>query len=419
MGDAINMAARLMCSPKCNGILLCDEKTYNLCENEFSFENLGLLKVKGKAHPINIYQPKEAKEKTVQLAITTEAEVFLGREKERAMLSKLLDTHVNTSGPRIMIMEAEGGMGLSTLARWTEKVAKDRHLCVASGRNSTQTEKNTRYFIWQEIVKDLIIAIEAMPVNEARIKTAAEPRVPLFLMTQKDGTSKDRGSAQASKMGGKSTMGGGTKSMMTSMRPKGRIAGLGDGGSVLKSKSNEKVPPKLSVIQGSTGQGSMASSGRTRAAASRQRQMVATVNPGEEAAPPFHTAASQDLGGSRGINTQNGAAMKKWLEFEEKLKSALTKAGESPNQAAIMNLVYPFDFSQTEVYTKLQGKFRINELTDLIRRLINEISEWKPLVITIHDSQWIDQLAWEMLWELAMSCPKLMICLFSRFVLSL
>jgi tetratricopeptide (TPR) repeat protein len=426
MGDAINMAARLMCSPKCNGIILCDEKTYTLCENEFSFLNLGLLKVKGKAHPINIYQPKEAKEKTVQIANTTDSNVFLGRETERALISKLLDTHTTVNGPRIMIMEAEGGMGLSTMARWTEKVVKDQQLCLASGRNSSQTEKNTRYYIWQEIVRDLVAAVEAMPINEVRVKTAAEPRIPLFLMTpkeEKSGTSRGTsGSGHA--VGGKSVHGGhqkssaagGTKSMMnngqqSSRRPKGR---LGDS-MANKSKSNEKGH-KLSAIPASMN-GSMASSSlassKKKAAASRQRQKP----PGsaDEAAPPFH-AHSQDFAGSRGNNAENGPAMKKWLAFEEQMKTALTKSGESPNQAAIMNLVYPFDFQQTEVYTKLQGKFRINELTDLIRRMINEIGEWKPVVITIHDSQWIDQLGWELLWELAMSCPKLMICLFSRLV---
>jgi predicted ATPase len=79
-----------------------------------------------------------------------------------------------------------------------------------------------------------------------------------------------------------------------------------------------------------------------------------------------------------------------------------------------MNLIFPFDFHQTEVYAKLQGKFRINELTDLIRRILNVLTEVTPTVIMVYESQWMDPLSWELLWELAISCPRIMVCLYSR-----
>lgn len=130
MGDAINMAARLMCSPKAKQIILCDEKTFSLCENEFVFENLGLLKVKGKAHPINIYQPKHAKAIIKKSEDTAESKVLIGREKERNIIEQAIKIHLTTIGPRSIIMEAESGMGLSSMANWTDNKADTEGLIV-------------------------------------------------------------------------------------------------------------------------------------------------------------------------------------------------------------------------------------------------------------------------------------------------
>lgn len=406
MGDSINMAARLMCSPKAKGVILCDEKTYSLCENEFAFENLGLLKVKGKAHPINIYQPKEAKELVLN-ATAAETDIFLGREKERALISRLLDTHLTVTGPRIAIIEAESGMGLSTMARWTEKESDTLSLCLLSGRHSSQTEKNTRFFIWQDVIRDLIKAIEAMPENQSRSKNATESRTPLFLMPLKEEGSVNISKSDGSNNGTSMRAAGGNKSILNS-GGKGKKK-IGRGESSMDGRSGDRK-------QNSTLQGTGSILAKKKVAISRNRQMMG--GSANDDAPPLFHSASQDFG-SKYNTAQNSQALKKWVAFEEQLKKALTKAGESPLQVAILNLVYPFDFQQSEVYSKLQGKFRINELTDLLRRLINEIAEWKPVVITIHDSQWIDQLSWEMLWELSMSCPKLMVCLFSRYRTSL
>ena len=108
------------------------------------------------------------------------------------------------------------------------------------------------------------------------------------------------------------------------------------------------------------------------------------------------------------------AAVKKWTHFDDRLKNAFAKCGEAPTQSALMNLIYPYDFPQTDMYAKLQGKFRINELTDLVRRLINILTEESKMVFTIQEAQWMDPFSWELLWELAVSCPRVMVCLFSR-----
>ena len=76
MGDAINMAARLMCLPDAQGTILCDERTYNLCETEFQFEKMGEQKVKGKDYAISVFQPSAA---IITVLIATEhiARIFI------------------------------------------------------------------------------------------------------------------------------------------------------------------------------------------------------------------------------------------------------------------------------------------------------------------------------------------------------
>lgn len=120
MGDSINMAARLMCNSKSQQSILCDERTFNLCDSEFLFEALGEIKVKGKNHPISIYKPKKARPDSMKNQVSPENFVVVGRENERKKITDILEAHGSQPGPRMLLAEADGGMGLSTLARWTK-----------------------------------------------------------------------------------------------------------------------------------------------------------------------------------------------------------------------------------------------------------------------------------------------------------
>lgn len=120
MGDSVNMAARLMCHQKAKQTILCDEKTYNLCDSEFLFDVLGEIKVKGKTHPISIYKPKKIRPDSMKQQLSPENLLIIGREGERKLIEESIEAHSTTNGPRMLVIEADGGMGLSTLARWTK-----------------------------------------------------------------------------------------------------------------------------------------------------------------------------------------------------------------------------------------------------------------------------------------------------------
>ncbi|KAJ3226149.1 hypothetical protein HK099_005502 [Clydaea vesicula] len=400
MGDSINMAARLMCSQKCKGLILCDEKTYALCESEFSFETLGQIKVKGKSHQISIFQPKKLKSNELKKQIQPENDIFIGRERERLIIENILKAHVTTSGPRILVVEGDGGMGVSTLTRWTDSQAEKMGCYVATG-NSAQIEKTTRYYIWREIITEFLSIVESLADNPNRTTNLSETRIPTFLMTHKeDKSSKVSSSTEEGSSGRKS----GVNSMVG-------VGGASKKSGMKNTRRVEKSAISSVGIQSSNSTAFAASSKRGKIPNARGKPMN-----NDDFRPQLTSSTSTEALATHSIVPNNlpANAMRKWAAFEENLRKGLIKMGEAPSQTALMNLVFPYEFHQTDVYVKLQGKFRINELTDLVRRIINVITEQKPMVIILNESQWIDQLSWELIWELALSCPKLMICCFSR-----
>lgn len=145
MGDSINMAARLMCHPEAAENMLCDEKTYNLCIDEFQFSPLGETKVKGKSHPISIFRPtsilkdpiKKDDVKKADLANTT-----IGRTKEKAAIVNMVGKLINRDTTGILVIEADGGQGLSTLYDLTRVEATIRGCILVYVTNYTI---NTNY----------------------------------------------------------------------------------------------------------------------------------------------------------------------------------------------------------------------------------------------------------------------------------
>lgn len=126
MGDPINMAARLMCLPKASRKVLCDEKTYLMTQSEFDFDILGKITVKGKSIPIDIFCPVSIREETPKHQNSPENVALIGREGERTLIRESIEAHSSASGPRMLVVEGDGGMGLSTLARWTNYEVEKR-----------------------------------------------------------------------------------------------------------------------------------------------------------------------------------------------------------------------------------------------------------------------------------------------------
>jgi hypothetical protein len=152
MGDSINMAARLMCLNSAKQSILCDERTYTLCRAEFDFEILGTVQVKGKQKPISIYRPilsrtdKARQElKSVHGQAAMEANLpysakggvldgpefgkrsqLIGRKYEKVKIVAALDKFASKNDQLVVAMEAEAGMGLSSLTSFLMDEARDK-----------------------------------------------------------------------------------------------------------------------------------------------------------------------------------------------------------------------------------------------------------------------------------------------------
>jgi hypothetical protein len=251
-------------------------------------------------------------------------------------------------------------------------------------------EKTTRYYIWRDIICDILTAIEAMEENANRV--AAEHREPTFLidLTDYGGDTRSKSSADTKSKGNSK----GKQSKMQS-----RFGGIKSG---LMPREASRAPTSVMRKQ---------DKGKN---IQDRKSMQSSPSPNVPAKNGKIKKNDSSSGDSLPLDTPTEGVFMKWSAFEERLRAAFIKCGEAPTQSALMNLIFPFDFHQTEVYAKLQGKFRINELTDLIRRILNVLTETTPTVIMVYESQWMDPLSWELLWELSISCPRIMVCLFSR-----
>ena len=93
-GDVVNTGARLQSAAPVNGILV-DETTFRATERAITFGEEGLIDAKGKAEPIRVWEPVEARARFgVDVVQQMETPLF-GREKEL----DLLVTPLPASGP--------------------------------------------------------------------------------------------------------------------------------------------------------------------------------------------------------------------------------------------------------------------------------------------------------------------------------
>jgi hypothetical protein len=125
MGDSVNMAARLMCHAEAKSNVLCDERSFKLCEAEYNFQDLGQAIVKGKeGKPILIFRPMKSKTPGKK---GTEGEdshaMIIGRVQEKMLITKTVEAHLSGAGDKLVIFEGEGGLGLSTMKDFCVKEA--------------------------------------------------------------------------------------------------------------------------------------------------------------------------------------------------------------------------------------------------------------------------------------------------------
>ncbi|HET9344815.1 MAG TPA: AAA family ATPase, partial [Candidatus Limnocylindrales bacterium] len=152
LGDAVNLAARLM-SKAPAGSIYVEDFVREQAGDGFIWESLPELTVKGKSATIAAHALTGSLERASRRKTRYQLEL-VGRRDELARLEGALAAAIAGDG-RIVGVSADAGMGKSRLIAEFVRVARRRGLFVAFGECQSYGT-NTSYFVWREIWRRLL-----------------------------------------------------------------------------------------------------------------------------------------------------------------------------------------------------------------------------------------------------------------------
>jgi class 3 adenylate cyclase len=113
-GDVVNTASRLQGAAPVNGIAV-SEQTYRATERVFEYEPLGPVEVKGKAEPLAIWRPLEARVRFGADVTRTHTTPLIGREREKPLLIGTFERAAQERSCQLVTLVGEPGVGKSRL----------------------------------------------------------------------------------------------------------------------------------------------------------------------------------------------------------------------------------------------------------------------------------------------------------------
>lgn len=152
LGDAVNLAARLMSAAPPGRIYVSDDVRAAAGET-FIWEDLAGFSVKGKSGVIVAHELTGSLERASRRRIRYELPL-VGRRAELGVLDRALETALGGEG-RIVGIAAEAGMGKSRLVAEFVRSARRRGIAVAFGECQS-FGTNSSYAVWVEIWRRLI-----------------------------------------------------------------------------------------------------------------------------------------------------------------------------------------------------------------------------------------------------------------------
>jgi predicted ATPase len=113
-GDVVNTAARLQAAASTNGILV-DETTYRATSRTIEYREPQFVEAKGKAEPIPVWEPFEARARFGVDVVRRPRTPFIGREKELDVLVDALRRAREEREPQLVTLVGVPGIGKSRL----------------------------------------------------------------------------------------------------------------------------------------------------------------------------------------------------------------------------------------------------------------------------------------------------------------
>ena len=152
LGDAVNLAARLMSEAPPGGIYVA-ESVHASTGDAFMWEALPAIAVKGKAEPVRAYALVEAARGAARAA-ASESTAMVGRAAELAAMTVRLDEALAGRGA-IIALSGEAGIGKSRLVAELVAIARQRGAVVAAGECQSYG-RSASYLVWREIWATLL-----------------------------------------------------------------------------------------------------------------------------------------------------------------------------------------------------------------------------------------------------------------------
>lgn len=187
IGDAVNMAARLMQNAP-SGQALVNQNVRKATAEEFTWEELPPLRVKGKSEPVTVFRLIAGQERQgIRLHEPKYALPMVGRIAELAVIEQKLDRALRGHG-QIVGITAEAGMGKSRLMAEVIRLARGRNV-LGYGGECQSYGTTTSYLVWQNIWRgfcdldptcSLAEQIESLEQQLSEIDPALLPRLPLL-----------------------------------------------------------------------------------------------------------------------------------------------------------------------------------------------------------------------------------------------
>jgi class 3 adenylate cyclase/tetratricopeptide (TPR) repeat protein len=149
-GDVINLAARLM--GVAAGDITCDEATVLATRGRVAVETLAAVSVKGRTAPVAIFRPTARRDRAD--ATLAPGELIVGREHERAKLAAALEAFTEGGDGGVVLIEAEAGLGKSTLAAELARDAIEAGARVLAAV-ADAIDRATPYYAWRPVFTEL------------------------------------------------------------------------------------------------------------------------------------------------------------------------------------------------------------------------------------------------------------------------
>lgn len=188
LGDAVNLAARLM-SAAPSGRIYAADAVQRAAGDRYGWQQLPEMTVKGKSAPVAVYELRGHQQRAAATTISTDrhTQPMIGRERELALVERRMVRAIEGSG-QVVGISAEAGMGKSRLLAAAAQLLAargiDRHLGAAQAFGA-----KTSYVAWSDVLTSMLGLLAEVPLADQHrhlddaigaLDPSLVPRVPLL-----------------------------------------------------------------------------------------------------------------------------------------------------------------------------------------------------------------------------------------------